>query len=109
MEIHEAFAVTGKTRHPGLPQVPTTAEAGLPGFELEAWVGLFAPAGTPAAVITQLSEQVKRALDTPEARANAAKQGIELRYMGPDALAALVKQDTEYWGKLIKPRNITAD
>ena len=105
----KAFAVTGKTRHPGLPQVPTTAEAGLPGFELEAWVGLFAPAGTPAAVITQLSEQVKRALDTPEARANAAKQGIELRYMGPDALAALVKQDTEYWGKLIKTRNITAD
>jgi tripartite-type tricarboxylate transporter receptor subunit TctC len=105
----KAFAVTGKTRHPGLPNVPTAAEAGLPGFELEAWVGLFAPAGTPAPVIAQLSEAVKKALDTPEAKANAAKQGIELRYMGPDALAALVTKDTEYWGKLIKSRNITAD
>jgi tripartite-type tricarboxylate transporter receptor subunit TctC len=105
----KAFAVTGKTRHPGLPNVPTTAEAGLPGFELEAWVGLFAPAGTPAPVIAKLTDAVKKALDTPEAKANAAKQGIEIRYLAPDALAALVTHDTEYWGKLIKARNITAD
>ena len=105
----KAFAVTGKTRHPGLPNVPTTAEAGLTGFELEAWVGLFAPAGTPPAVIAQLTEAVKKSLDTPEAKANAVKQGIELRYQGPDALAALVTRETDYWGKLIKTRNITAD
>ena len=105
----KAFAVTGKTRHPGLPNVPTTAEAGLVGFELEAWVGLFAPAGTPPAVIAQLTEAVKKSLDTPEAKANAVKQGIELRYQGPDALAALVTRETDYWGKLIKTRNITAD
>ena len=105
----KAFAVTGKTRHPGLPNVPTTAEAGLAGFELEAWVGLFAPAGTPPAVIAQLTEAVKKSLDTPEAKANAVKQGIELRYQGPDALAALVTRETDYWGKLIKSRNITAD
>ena len=105
----KAFAVTGKTRHPGLPNVPTTAEAGLAGFELEAWVGLFAPAGTPPAVIAQLTEAVKKSLDTPEAKANAVKQGIELRYQGPDALAALVTRETDYWGKLIKARNIVAD
>jgi len=105
----KAFAVTGKTRHPGLPNVPTTAEAGLPGFELEAWVGLFAPAGTPAPVIAQLTDAVKRALDTPEAKANAAKQGIEIRYLNPEQLGALVQNDTDYWGKLIKSRNITAD
>ena len=105
----KAFAVTGKTRHPGLPAVPTTAEAGLTGFELEAWVGLFAPAGTPPAVIAQLTEAVKKSLDTPEAKANAAKQGIELRYLGPEALAALVGRETQYWGNLIKTRNITAD
>ena len=105
----KAFAVTGKTRHLGLPNVPTTAEAGLAGFELEAWVGLFAPAGTPPAVIAQLTEAVKKSLDTPEAKANAVKQGIELRYQGPDALAALVTRETDYWGKLIKSRNIVAD
>ena len=105
----KAFAVTGKNRHPGLPQVPTTAEAGLPGFELEAWVGLFAPAGTPAPIIARLTEQVKVALATPMAKENAAKQGIEIRYLGPDALGALVQRDTEYWGKIIKSRNIVAD
>ena len=105
----KAYAVTSKARHPMLPNVPTTEEAGLPGFELEAWVGLFAPAGTPPAVITQLSEQVKKALELPETKQRAATLGIETRYLGPDDLAALVKRDTEYWGKVIKTRNITAD
>jgi tripartite-type tricarboxylate transporter receptor subunit TctC len=105
----KAYAVTSKTRHPMLPNVPTTAEAGMPGFELEAWVGLFAPAGTPSAVINQLSEQVKKALELPETKQRAATLGIEVRYMGPEALAALVQKDTEYWGKVIKSRNIVAD
>ena len=105
----KAFAVTSKTRHPMLPEVPTTAEAGLPGFELEAWVGLFAPAGTPPDVIARLSEGVKKALELPETRKRAETLGIEAHYLGPDALAALVRKDTEYWGKVIKARNIKAD
>jgi tripartite-type tricarboxylate transporter receptor subunit TctC len=105
----KAFAVTGKTRHPGLPNVPTTAEAGLAGFELEAWVGLFAPAGTPPAVVQTLTEKVKAALATPEAKAVAERTGIEIRYLGPDALAALVQRETEYWGQVIKAKNIQAD
>ncbi len=105
----KAFAVTGKTRHPGLPNVPTTAEAGLPGFELEAWVGLFAPAGTPPAVIQTLTDKVRAALATPEAKATAEKAGIEIRYLGPDALGALVARETDYWGNVIKARNIHAD
>ena len=105
----KAFAVTSKTRHPMLPNVPTTAEAGLPGFELEAWVGLFAPAGTPPAVIAQLSEQVKKALALPETQQRAATLGIETRYLGPEALAALVARETDYWGKIIKTRQIVAD
>jgi tripartite-type tricarboxylate transporter receptor subunit TctC len=105
----KAFAVTGKTRHPGLPQVPTTAEAGLPGFELEAWVALFAPAGTPAAVVQQLTNQVSAALATPEAKLVAERSGIDIRYLGPDALAALVQRETAYWGQLIKAKDIRAD
>ena len=105
----KAFAVTSKTRHPMLPEVPTTAEAGLPGFELEAWVGLFAPAGTPPDVIARLSEGVKKGLELPETRKRAETLGIEAHYLGPDALAALVRKDTEYWGKVIKARNIKAD
>jgi tripartite-type tricarboxylate transporter receptor subunit TctC len=105
----KAFAVTGKARHPGLPGVPTTAEAGLAGFELEAWVGLFAPAGTPAAVVQLLTDKVKLALATPEAKAVAERTGIEIRYLGPEALAALVQRETDYWGQVIKTKNIKAD
>jgi tripartite-type tricarboxylate transporter receptor subunit TctC len=105
----KAFAVTGKTRHPGLPNVPTTAEAGLAGFEVEAWVGLFAPAGTPPAVVQQLTEKVKAALATPEAKAVADRTGIEIRYLPPAALGALVQKETEYWGGVIKAKNIRAD
>ena len=105
----KAFAVTGKTRHPGLPSVPTTAEAGLTGFELEAWVGLFAPAGTPPTVVQQLTDKVKAALATPEAKSVADRTGIEIRYLGPDALAALVQRETTYWGQVIKAKDIRAD
>ena len=104
-----ALAVTSKTRHPMLPDVPTTAEAGLPGFELEAWVGLFAPAGTPPDVIAKLSESVKQALAQPETKKRADTLGIEPRYLGPEALATLVAKDTAYWGKIIRERNIRAD
>lgn len=103
------LAVAGKTRHPGLPNVPTAAEAGLKGFELEAWVGIFAPAATPADVVTKLSGQIKAALELPETRTRADSAGVELRYMAPAALDALVKQDTEFWARTIKAAGITAD
>jgi tripartite-type tricarboxylate transporter receptor subunit TctC len=105
----KAYAVTGKVRHPGLPNVPTTAEAGMPGFELEAWVALFAPAGTPAPVLAQLAEATRKALATPEAKTAADKSGVEVRYADPQGLAALVTRETEYWGNIIRTRKITAD
>ena len=102
----KALAVAGKVRHPGLPGVPTTAEAGLKGFELEAWVGIFAPAGTPADVVAKLSSQIKAALELPETKTRADTSGIELRYMAPAALDALVKKETEFWAKTIKSAGI---
>ena len=105
----KGLAVAGKTRHPGLPSVPTATEAGLKGFELEAWVGIFAPAGTPTDIVTKLSSQIKAALDTPETKARADSAGIELRYLAPAALEALVKSDTDFWGKTIQAAGIKAD
>ena len=105
----KGLAVAGKTRHPGLPNVPTTAEAGLKGFELEAWIGIFAPAGTPADVVAQLSSQIKTALELPETKTRADTAGVELRYLPPSGLDALVKSDTEFWAKTIKSAGITAD
>jgi tripartite-type tricarboxylate transporter receptor subunit TctC len=105
----KALAIAGKSRHPMMPNVPTTAEAGLPGFELEAWVGLFAPAGTPTAIINKLSQEVKLSLEQPEAKQRAAAQGVELRYQSPDALGAFLRKEIDYWGKVIRTANITLD
>lgn len=105
----KALAVTGNTRHPGLPNVPTTAEAGLPGFQLEAWVGLFAPTATPPAVVAKLTGEVKRALELPETKQRADIAGIELRYLPPDALAQRVQTETAYWAKTIKAAGIKAE
>lgn len=105
----KGLAVAGKTRHPGLPAVPTTAEAGLKGFELEAWVGIFAPAGTPADVVNKLSASIKQALDLPETKTRSAAAGIDLRYMPPAELDALVRRETEFWAKTIKTAGIAAD
>jgi len=105
----KGLAVTGKSRHPGMPNVPTTAEAGLPSFQLESWVGLFAPAGTPAPVITKLTESVKRSLALPEVKERADAAGVELRYLTPAATDALVKKELPYWNKAIKSANIKLD
>ena len=105
----KAFAVTGSKRHPGMPDVPTTAEAGMPNFQLEAWVGLFAPAGTPPAVVAKLTADVKKALELPETRQRADAAGIELRYLPPEALGKLVETETAYWAKTIKAAGIKAD
>ncbi|GAB3763135.1 tripartite tricarboxylate transporter substrate binding protein [Ramlibacter monticola] len=105
----KAFAVTGKTRHPGLPNVPTTAEAGLKGFELESWVAIFAPAATPADVVQKLTAGIKQALDAPEAKSRADAAGIEIRYQAPAQLAAMVTGETDFWAKTIKAAGITAD
>ncbi len=105
----KGFAVAGKTRHPGLPNVPTTAEAGLNGFELEAWVGVFAPAGTPPDVIAKLSSSIKQAMEQPDTKTRAAVAGIDIRYLPPSELDALVQRETAFWAKTIKEARITAD
>ena len=87
----KGLAVTGKNRHPGMPNVPTTAEAGLPSFQLESWVGLFAPAGTPAPVVAKLTESVKKSLALPETkeRADAGSRRTGSGNASANALAAL--------------------
>ncbi len=105
----KGLSVTSTARHPSLPQVPTTAEAGLKGFELEAWVGIFAPAGTPPDVINKLSAGIKQALELPETRTRAAAAGIDLRYQPPAQLEALVQRETAFWAKTIQAAKITAE
>ena len=105
----KGLAVTGKNRHPGIPNVPTTAEAGLPSFQLESWVALYAPAGTPAPAITKLTDSVKQSLALPEVKERADAAGVELRYLTPAATDAMLKKELPYWNKAIKAANITLD
>ena len=102
----KGIAVTGKTRHPGLPQVPTTAEAGLPAFELEGWVALFAPTGTPAEALNRLTAAVNASVETPEVVAKAKAAGLEIRFLAAPALQEVVRAETAGWAKTIKGANI---
>ncbi len=105
----KALAVTGKIRHPGMPQVPTVAEAGLSNFELESWVAIYAPAGTPAAVLQKLSGDLKRAMELPETRQRADAAGIEVRYLSPADTTRVLERETADWAKAIKAANIRMD
>jgi len=105
----KGYAVTGNKRHPMLPEVPTAAEAGMPDYQLESWVALFAPAGTPQPVIDKLAADLKTALADPATIKRAEAAGIEARFEGPDVLAKRVKTELAYWGDTIKAANISAD
>lgn len=103
------LAIAAKQRSPLMPEVPTSAEAGFPGFELEAWVALFAPAGTPPEAVKRLTDAVKQVLDTEEVKKAATASGIEARHMTPAQLDQVVKTDLEYWSKVIREAKISAD
>jgi tripartite-type tricarboxylate transporter receptor subunit TctC len=105
----KALAVTGKTRHPQLPQVPTASEAGLPGFELESWVALYVASGTPKEVVQKLSQEVKRSMEAPDTKQRADAAGVEVRYLTPENTTKLLERDTISWAKAIKAGNIKFD
>lgn len=97
-----AIAVTSPKRSPALPDVPTVAESGLPGFEAESWFALFAPKGTPQAVVDKINAEVKKALDQPDTKKRFADLGGEIRTMSPQELRAYVAAEREKWAKVVK-------
>jgi len=101
-----ALAITSKTRSPLFPDLPTMAEAGVPGFEVQNWQGLVAPAGTPAALIKLLNETVNKALADSTIKEQMLGQGNELGGGTPEQFAALIKSEADRWGKLVKSANI---
>lgn len=101
-----ALAVCAASRVKVLPDVPTIAEAGLPGMEAGAWFGLFAPAGTPPAAIAWINREAQKAFAAPEARERFAGQGAMLPLETPGAFGAHVAAETERWGALIKRAGI---
>lgn len=104
-----ALAVTGETRYPELPDVPTTAEAGLDDYELETWVALFAPADTPDDIVEKLTTQVKLALENPETIAGARAAGFDARYESPAELSRRVSVEHDSWSKAVREGGIKAE
>ena len=104
-----ALAVTSAKREPSLPQVPTVAESGLPGYELIFWTGLFVPAATPRAIVNRLQAEVARAMHAPENSARFAALGIEPVGDSPDEFAAYLRGETARYAKVIKEANIRLD
>ena len=105
----KALAYAGAKRHPSMPNVPTAAEAGLPGYEVESWFALFAPAKTPPAVIEKLTKEVKTIVESDAFRKKVEDQGAFAAYMDPAALGVFVEQESALWAKVIKDGNIKAD
>lgn len=97
-----ALAIASAARSPLVPNVPTIAEAGYPSFNVIAWYALFAPRGTPAAVVARLSAEVEKALSLDDVRTEMAKLGAEPRYMSPQALTDFVAAESPKWGPLLK-------
>ena len=97
----KALAVTGATRDPKLPNVPTAEEAGLADFQIMNWQGLFAPAGTPQPVVDKIAQVVAEVLRKPEIRERLAKVGFDARGDGPAAAAAQVRTNVARWSDVI--------
>ena len=104
-----ALAVTSAKRSPALPEVPTLAESGLPGFNTASWIGLLAPAGTPKDVIEKVSRDVREVMAMPEVREQFANQGATPVGSTPDAFSALIDTDRKRYAAIIRDRNITAE
>ena len=96
-----AIATSGAKRSPALPQLPTLAEAGVPGFNYEPWYGLFAPAGTPEPVLRRIHAAFNKAIQEPDIAEKLAKQGLEVTPVSRKAFASTVRADLPKWEQVI--------
>jgi tripartite-type tricarboxylate transporter receptor subunit TctC len=104
-----AIAVTSAERSPAFPQLPTVAEAGVPGYAAESWYGLFAPAGTPAAVIDRLNKAAASAVQSEAFRKLGVNEGLVTVTLPPDALDRYVRAEEERWRRVIRDAGIKVE
>jgi tripartite-type tricarboxylate transporter receptor subunit TctC len=98
----KAIAQTGLKRSPAMPDVPTVAESGLPGFEVSVWNGLMAPAGTPADVIAKLNTEIKQVIESPDFKQRLATQGYEPIWSTPEQFGQRISSDIDRWAKVVE-------
>jgi len=104
-----AIAVTSLTRSRLLPNIPTVAEEGYPGFEALAWYAVFAPRGTPTAITARVGGEIKKILAMPDIEEKMLKLGVEPDYMNAEELTRYIEADSKKWGELIKQAGIAAN
>jgi len=105
----KALGVTSARRAPTLPDVPTIAESGLPGYEVTNWYGVMMPAGTPREIIARLHRDIVRILKSPEVQARFASEGGEVVANAPEEFAALIRTEIPKWTKVIKASGARVD
>jgi len=103
------LGVTGSKRSAVLPDLPTIAESGVPGYEMLNWLGLFAPANTPRAIVERLNSEAMRILRTQEVRDRLNAAGAEPAALATDEFAAFVKSEVEKWAKVVTATGMTVD
>jgi len=101
--------VLGGKRSAALPQLPTLAESGLRGFEVNNWTGLLAPAGTPPAVVNRLNGEVNRIMQLPEVQARLPKEGLRHVAMTAPQFGDFVRSEKEKWAPIVKATGAKAD
>jgi len=101
-----ALAVTAARRSSTLPDTPTFAEGGVPGFEVDNWNAILAPAGTPELIVARLQSEIARAVRAPDVSEQFARLGAEVNVNSPTSLAAVIKAETEKWSKVVKAAGI---
>jgi len=104
-----ALAVLAPKRLAALPDVPTAAEAGLPGYDVTTWYGILAPAGTPKPIIARLNAEIVRVMQAPDLQARFAATGTEPRTSTPEEFGAFIRQEMEKWGKVVRQAGLKAD
>jgi tripartite-type tricarboxylate transporter receptor subunit TctC len=105
----KALGTTGKSRSAVTPNIPTLAEAGIPGYEATIWLGLMAPAATPRPVLERLSGAVNKIINAPDVKENWSKQGAVPMGMTPDEFGKFVREDVTKWAKLVKDTGMKVD
>jgi len=104
-----ALATTGEKRSTVLPDVPTVAEAGVPGYEATIWLGIMAPKGTPQAIVDKLNAEIRKAINAPAVKETWAKQGAVPMNMTPAEFGAYLEKDIVKWANVVKTANIKVD
>ncbi|MGZ5166708.1 MAG: tripartite tricarboxylate transporter substrate binding protein [Burkholderiales bacterium] len=102
----KAIAAPGQSRLPSLPNVPTFAEAGMPGFEVKSWIGILAPAATPKAIVSQLAAEIATIIKMPDTRDKLLRQEHDPMILGPEEFAAFIRADMARVARIIKTANI---